>query len=98
MTILPLGGPSSIVKTRLPSHFARSGHIIEDCIIHYIPSHPHPTRLDYFVPGVCIICRYPQTLLLPHLGIGYKYNVYGPFVACLEAVLALVYRLISRYK
>ena len=27
MTILPFGGPSSIVKTRLPSYFARSGHI-----------------------------------------------------------------------
>ena len=27
MTILPFRGPSAIVKTRLPSHFARSGHI-----------------------------------------------------------------------
>ena len=27
MTILPFEGPNSIVKTRLPSHFARSGHI-----------------------------------------------------------------------
>ena len=27
MTILSFGGPSSIVKTRLPSQFARSGHI-----------------------------------------------------------------------
>ena len=29
MTILPFAGPSSIVKTRLPSHFARSGHIYD---------------------------------------------------------------------
>ena len=27
MTIFHFGGSSSIVKTRLPSHFARSGHI-----------------------------------------------------------------------
>ena len=37
MIILHFGGPSSIVKSRLPSHFARSGHILQhdfnDCFL-----------------------------------------------------------------